>query len=282
MVVLTIRSVLWAVAVAIIFWRGGDMVALAIALALTNAVGSIVQALAARRMLGRWPRPSRGRLSSLVRAGVPLGISVVLITAYANIDQVIVFELAGSRAAGLYGAAYRVLEQAHFVPISVLTTMTPIIAASWPRDRARMLRAAGVTAELMAVASFGALAFVTVAAAPLTRLIFGAGFSAAAPALPVLFGAFVFICFGYLNGNLLTRPGAAARAVGDQRGGARGQRGGEPRVRAARGLHGCGLDDVGDRDRGVRRELEADPEQAGVAAAQGSGESGARCWRRPC
>jgi O-antigen/teichoic acid export membrane protein len=204
MVVLTLRSVLWAGAVAIIFLRGGDMVALAIALALTNAVGSIVQALAARRMLGRWPRPSRRRLAPLVRAGVPLGISVVLITAYANIDQVIVFELAGSRAAGLYGAAYRVLEQAHFVPISVLTTVTPIIAASWPRDRARMLRAAGVTAELMAVASFGALAFVTVAAAPLTRLIFGAGFSAAAPALPVLFGAFVFICFGYLNGNLLT------------------------------------------------------------------------------
>ncbi len=213
MLVLTLRSVLWAVAVAIIFWRGGDMVSLAIALALTNAVGSIAQALAARRLIGRWPRPSRRRLASLVRAGVPLGISGVLITAYANIDQVIVFELAGSRAAGLYGAAYRVVEQAHFVPISVLTTMTPIIAASWPRERARMLRAAGATAELMAIASFGALAFVTVAAAPLTRLIFGAEFSSAAPALPVLFGAFVFICFGYLNGSLLTVLGQQRRLL---------------------------------------------------------------------
>jgi O-antigen/teichoic acid export membrane protein len=207
MVVLTLRSVLWAIAVAAIFWRGGDMVALAIALAATNAAGSVVQALAARRLIGRWPRPSRGRLAPLVRAGVPLGISVVLITAYANIDQVIVFELAGGRAAGLYGAAYRVLEQAHFVPISILTTMTPIIAASWSRDRPRMLRVAGVTAELMAIVSFGALAFVAAAAVPLTRLIFGAGFAPAAPALPVLFGAFVFICFGYLNGNLLNAMG---------------------------------------------------------------------------
>ncbi len=213
MLVLTLRSVLWAVAVAVIFWRGGDMVALAFALALTNAVGSVAQALAARRLIGHWPRPSRRRLAALVRAGVPLGISVVLITAYANIDQVIVFGLAGSRAAGLYGAAYRVLEQAHFVPISVLTTVTPIMAASWPQDRARMLRAAGVTAELMAVASFGALAFVAVAAVPLTRLIFGAGFSSAAPALPVLFGAFVFICFGYLNGSLLTVMGLQRRLL---------------------------------------------------------------------
>jgi len=204
MLVLTLRSVLWAAAVAIIHWGGGGMVALAAAMALTNGIGSIVQALAARRMAGRWPRPSRKHLGTLVRVGVPLGINGVLIIAYANIDQVIVFQLAGSTAAGLYGAVYRLLEQAHFVPISVLTTMTTVIAASWPRDRERMLRAAQTTAELMAIASFGALAFVSVAATPIIRLIFGAGFVAAAPALPVLFGAFVFICFGYLNGNLLT------------------------------------------------------------------------------
>jgi O-antigen/teichoic acid export membrane protein len=152
-------------------------------------------------------------VAALVRAGIPLGISGVLITAYANIDQVIVFTMAGSRAAGLYGAAYRVLEQSHFVPLSVLTTMTPIMAASWPRDRARTLRAAGATAELMAIASFGALAVVTVTASGLTRVIFGPGFAAAAPALPVLFGAFVFICFGYLNGNLLTVLGLQRRLL---------------------------------------------------------------------
>jgi polysaccharide transporter, PST family len=203
MLVLTLRSVLWAGAVVIINSGGGGMVALAAAMAVTNGIGSIVQALAARRMAGRWPRPSRERLGTLVRVGVPLGISGVLIVAYANIDQVIVFQLAGSKAAGLYGAVYRLLEQGHFVPISVLTTMTTVIAAAWPRDRERMLRAAQTTAELMAIASFGALALVSVAATPIVRLVYGKEFLAAAPALPVLFGAFVFICFGYLNGNLL-------------------------------------------------------------------------------
>jgi O-antigen/teichoic acid export membrane protein len=201
--VITLRSVLWAAAVVIIHTQGGGMVALAAAMAVTNGIGSIVQALAARRLAGRWPRPSRKRLRALVRVGVPLGISGVLIIAYANIDQVIVFQLAGSKAAGLYGAVYRLLEQAHFVPFSVLTTMATVIAASWPHDRERMLRAAQTTGELMALTSFGALAFVTAAATPIMRLIFGAEFTAAAPALPVLFGAFVFICFGYLNGNLL-------------------------------------------------------------------------------
>ncbi len=213
MLVLTLRSVLWATAVALIFWQGGGMIALAIGMAVTNAVGSVVQASAALRVLPRWPRPSRKRLRQLVSVGIPLGISGVLIISYARIDQLIVFSIAGSRAAGLYGAAYGLLEQSHFVPISVLTTLTPIIAASWRVDRERMLRVVRLGAELMAVASLGALAFASVAAAQLIRLIFGPGFLAAAPALPVLTGAFVFICFGYLNGSLLTVLGLQGRLL---------------------------------------------------------------------
>jgi O-antigen/teichoic acid export membrane protein len=213
MLVLTLRSVLWGAAVLVIFLRGGGMVALAIAMAVTNGLGSIVQTIAALRIAGRWPRPSRKRLGSLVRVGIPLGISGVLIISYANIDQVIVLQLAGSKAAGFYGAANQLLEQAHFVPIAVLTTMTPIIAASWPSDRERMLRAARTTVELLTVASLGALAVASVAAAPLITLVFGSQFTRAAPALPVLFGAFVFICFGYINGTLVTAMGLQRRLL---------------------------------------------------------------------
>jgi O-antigen/teichoic acid export membrane protein len=203
MVVLTLRSVLWGVAVFVIYQRGGGMVALAIALVLTSLAGSIVQTVAALRVLKRWPRPSLARLKELVRQSLPLGITGMLVIGYGRIDQVIVLKVAGSRDAGLYGAVYGVLDRSHFVPISVLVTLAPIMAAAWPADPARMLRAARLTAELMAITSLGALAFASVAATPLVRLFFGSEYTAAAPALPVLGGAFVFICFGYLNGNLL-------------------------------------------------------------------------------
>jgi O-antigen/teichoic acid export membrane protein len=207
MLVLTLRSVLWAVAVVIIYSHHYGMVALAIALSSTNAVGTIVQAGAALRVVERWPRPSRARLRPLVGSALSIGVSGVLIIAYARIDQVIVFGLAGSAAAGLYGSVYNVLDQSHFVPASILTTLAPVMAAAWPADPARLLRAARLTAELMAVTSLGALAFAGVAARPVVRLIFGASFLGAAPALPVLGGAFVFICFDYLNGNLLVVMG---------------------------------------------------------------------------
>jgi O-antigen/teichoic acid export membrane protein len=203
MVVLTLRSVLWGAAVVIIHARHGGMVALAIAMAGTNAVGSIVQALAVLRLDARWPRPSRRRLGALVRIGLPVGVAGALVVTYARIDQVIVFAVAGSKSAGLYGAVYNVLDQSHFVPISILTTLAPVLAASWPADRARLLRTSRLTAELLAIASFGGLAFAVVASGPVVRLVFGQEFARAAPALPVLAGAFVLICFGYLNGKLM-------------------------------------------------------------------------------
>jgi O-antigen/teichoic acid export membrane protein len=213
MIVLTLRSILWGGAVAIISWRGGGMVPLAIAMAGTNSIGSVVQALAALRLDARFPRPTRKHLRQLVRIGMPIGIAGVLVISYARIDQIIVYAIAGSKQAGLYGAVYNVLDQAHFVPISIMTTLAPVLAASWPADRARLLRTARLTGELLAIASFGGLAFAIVASGPVVHLVFGAEFAPAASVLPVLGGAFILICFGYLNGNLLLVLGLQRRLL---------------------------------------------------------------------
>jgi O-antigen/teichoic acid export membrane protein len=213
MLVLTVRSLLWGAAVLVIHLDHGHMVALAVAMTATNAVGSLVQAVAVLKLDVRLPRPSRKRVREVVRIGLPIGVAGVLVIAYAKIDQVIVFVIAGSGSAGLYGAVYNLMDQAHFVPISVLTTLSPVIAASWPANPERLLRTARVTAELLALTSLGGLAFTVAAAAPLVRLIFGEQFVTGAPALPVLAASFVFVSFGYLNGNLLVVLGKQRRML---------------------------------------------------------------------
>ena len=213
MIEMTVRSLLWGAAVLVVYLEHGTMIELALALVVTGLLSSSLQAVAALRLIGRWPRPSRARLPALLRVGVPLGISGMLTISYGRIDQVLVFTLAGAKQAGLYAAVYTILERAHFVPQSILTTLNPVIAASWPRDRERMLRAARQTAELLAIASFGALAFTIVAAEPVVRLIFGASFTEAAAALPVLAGAFVLISYGYLNDVLLATIGLVRKRM---------------------------------------------------------------------
>jgi len=213
MLVLTLRSVLWALAVLVIYLQGYGMIALAIALSATTAIGTIVQSWAAVKTADVVPRPSKARVAPLMRAAIPVGISGMLIIAYARIDQILVFGIVGSGPAGLYGSVYNVLDQAHFVPISILTTLAPVMAASWPADPLRLRRTARLTAELMAISSFGALAFAIVASTPIVQLVFGTAFLPAAPALPVLGAAFIFICFGYLNGNLMVVLGLQHRML---------------------------------------------------------------------
>ncbi|MET0603275.1 MAG: flippase [Baekduia sp.] len=213
MVILTLNSVLWGLCVLVIYLTGGGLVALALSMTLVSTATAMMQAFAAFKILRFRLRPSRAAIVRLVKVGAPLGVAGLLVNAYARVDQVIVFEQAGSQAAGYYGAVYRVLEQAHFIPVSVLTTLAPIIATLYVSDRARMLRIVTLAAEFLAIGALGALAFASVAAEPLMRLFFGEEFVPAAPALPVLGGAFVFICYGYLTGNLMLVLGIAHRQI---------------------------------------------------------------------
>ncbi len=213
MLVLTIRSVLWAVAVLVIHIEDGSMIALAIAMIATDFAGTIVNTVAALKVAPRRPRPTFKHVRRILAVTGTVGLSGVLIFAYAAIDQVVVYAIGGSREAGLYGAVYSLLNQSHFVPVAILTTLAPVLAASWPHDPARVRRAARLTAELLTVVSLGGLAFSIVAAKPVVTLLFGQEFAEAAPALPVLLGAFVLICYGYLNGNLMVVFGKQARMV---------------------------------------------------------------------
>lgn len=213
MAILTLNSVLWGGAVVFIYVTGGGLVPLAIAMTATSILTATLQAIAAVKIARPNLRPSREATMRLARVGLPVGLSGLLVLAYARIDQLLVFAIAGSTAAGLYGAEYRIVEQAHLVPVSVMTTLMPILAAAWTVNRERALRITWLAAEYLTVASLGGLAVSLVVARPLTVLLYGEDFASAAPALPVLAGAFVFICFGYLTGNLVLIAGLQRRLV---------------------------------------------------------------------
>jgi O-antigen/teichoic acid export membrane protein len=213
MMVMTLRSILWAAAVVVIHKEGGGIVPFAAALVVTNLIGSAVNVFFALKLAPVWPRPNRKHLRRLVKVALPIGISGLLVIAYARIDGLMVYLIGGAHEAGLYNAVYNVLDQSHFVPISILTTLAPVLAAAWPGNPERLLRTSRMIVEMLSIVSFGGLAVAIVAAEPLVRLVFGAEFVDAAPALPVLGGAFVLICYGYLNGNLMLVLGRQNRLL---------------------------------------------------------------------
>ena len=213
MLVLTFNSVIWGAAVLVIYLSDGGLVPLAAAFTVVAALTALIQTAAALRLVRPQLPPPRASIVEVARIAIPVGLAGLLVLAYARIDQLLVFSIAGNVEAGLYGAAYRIIEQAHFVPVSLMTTLLPILTTAWTTDRERMMRITILAGEYLSIGSLGGLAVSIVVAEPLIVLLYGQEFSDAAPALPVLAGAFVFICIGYLTSNLLLIAGLQRRLI---------------------------------------------------------------------
>jgi O-antigen/teichoic acid export membrane protein len=201
--IMTVNSVLWLIGVIGVSAGGGGIRSFAAVFLLVAAITTVLNVA----LSARWGRPrftqSWRRWPPLLRIGVGVAAAGILVTTYVKLDQILVFQIAGSQQAGLYAAAYRILDQAQFIPISVMTTLFPLIASSYPADIPRVRRLLQMAAEYLSMGSLGALAFTIAAAKPIMVLLFGRQFTAAAPALPVLMAAFVSISFGYLFGHMV-------------------------------------------------------------------------------
>ena len=112
----------------------------------------------------RW-RGARRLWPKLARVGISVGIASALTFAYGRIDQILVYELAPHSAeVGLYAAMYKILDNAGFVPIAVMTTLFPIMAGLFPSQPARLHRLMQTAIDYLTMISLGALALMIVAA----------------------------------------------------------------------------------------------------------------------
>lgn len=199
-VILTVNSLLWTVAVIVIGASGGGLVPFAVALVAVAVLSTGLQVGVGLRTMRVPLRGTRRRWRELARVALPLSIGSLLIVAYSRIDALVVYADAGTVAAGLYAAAYRILDQAAFIPMSLVTTLMPIVSRTHSASPEKTGRLLALTLDLMTMASLPALAFALTAGGPALRLVYGAGFGAAGGALAVLMGAFVLICGGYAFG----------------------------------------------------------------------------------
>ena len=201
--VMTIQSVLWG---AVVLWgyeTGAGIVALAIGFTVTTSFTSLLLGALALRMTSVRLDEFRRHAAELIRVGVPVAVGGVLVIGYGQIDQVLVFKIAGSQEAGFYAAAYRLFSQSSFVPVSVSTTVFALLAASFVADRERFRVLLQTSLELVLAAAIGALALTVVYSGEIVGLLYGHGFDRAAAALPVLMGAFVLVSVGYLQDLLV-------------------------------------------------------------------------------
>jgi O-antigen/teichoic acid export membrane protein len=197
------NGLLWAIGVFAVAAAGGGIVAFAAAFVISSAVVNVAQVVLARRQMRFRLRGAGRARTELIRIGVPFAIASLLYLSYTQIDQVLVFQLAGARASGLYGAADKAFARALVIPASILATMFPMIAVAYKEDLARMRALVQTAVEVLLVATLPFVALVVVIGRPLMRLLFGEAFAAAGPALSVLMLVFAISAFSYIAGDLV-------------------------------------------------------------------------------
>jgi len=207
------NGILWAAAVVVIALLDGGLVAMAAAFLGVATITNTAYVVLALRASPVQFRNSRPLWPDLLRRGLPVGIGGLLTLGYGYVDQVIVFELAGPRDAGLYGAVYRIYERIQFLPAAIMTTLFPLFVAARDTDPDRVRRLLQTTIDYLLLTSLPALAITLAGPEPITDLLFGSDFEDAAPALPLLMATFVVVSLGYLSGYLIVAYGLQRKFV---------------------------------------------------------------------
>lgn len=113
----------------ILILTGASLIAFAwIALAeiVMGAMGLIIVYRTRGYALLKW-RVRLGRAKSLLKDSWPLIFSVIFVMIYMKIDQIMLGEMVGNEAVGIYSAAVRLSEAWYFIPTAIAASVFPAI-----------------------------------------------------------------------------------------------------------------------------------------------------------
>jgi len=131
--------------------------------------------------------------AELLRVSWPLAVSSLAIITYMKIDQVMLGQMIGSGAVGVYAAATRISELCYFIPVGIVASVFPPLIEVRERDRALYGRRMQQIFDGMTGIALAISVPLALLSPFLVRLFFGAPYEAAGPVLAIHTWASVFV-----------------------------------------------------------------------------------------
>jgi PST family polysaccharide transporter len=148
-------------------------------------------------------RPNYPVVRELARQAWPLMLAGLMVSLYMRIDQVMLGQMAGTEALGIYSAAVLLSEPLHFVPMAIVASVAPVLA-QWHRSDPALFHARmeELFRVLLLIAAAMALPM-SLLARPLAEFLFGPAFRDTGPVLSVHVWAVLFVALGIASSQYL-------------------------------------------------------------------------------
>jgi O-antigen/teichoic acid export membrane protein len=156
--------------------------------------------------IGRWEF-QRNRAAILLRTAAPLAASTIFVAATMQVDRLMLGNLIGSHAVGIYSAATLLSTVWYMVPVVIGASVAPTLTRLYETDKAHFV---GKVQDVMSVLQFGSIciAFATILVADaVVYLVFGKVYSAAAPVLAIHIWTGLFVAHVSIRSRALLIEG---------------------------------------------------------------------------
>lgn len=136
-----------------------------------------------------------GRAKELLKDGWPLILSGLAVMVYMRIDQVMLGQMQGDGAVGIYTAAVRISEVWYFIPMSIIASVFPAIIEAKKQSESLYYQRLQKLYDLMVLIAITVALPMTFLAKWIVVLLFGQDYAQAGSVLSIHIWASVFVFF---------------------------------------------------------------------------------------
>jgi O-antigen/teichoic acid export membrane protein len=133
----------------------------------------------------------------------PIGLSVIVTFIYFKADTLLLKSLSTDRAVGIYGAAYKVLENITFFPGMIMGLVMPMLSFYIIKDKQKFKQLVNENFKLFTILIVPLVIATLFFAENIIAIIAGPEYTASATVLRIVIFSLAFIFFGMLFGNIM-------------------------------------------------------------------------------
>lgn len=200
----TIDSIALLIFVFLMPYLGGGLEYLVIVYVISNIPGFLLLIISLRKKYNYRFKFSLKQGTWLIKESIPLFGTVVLTTAFQQLDVLLLRSLDSEYSVGLYSAALRLTVPLGIIPQALITTIFPLIVRGRETGSASTMPATRLVYKILFLFSFSISFIITFKAEHIIKLIFGGEYSNAYLPMTILFWSILFTYFNTFTLNLLT------------------------------------------------------------------------------